>query len=52
VRIRECTCVQDIDEALTHITASLSCVDDPFRAQVIRRYIDDLLDKRNDLASG
>jgi len=52
VRIRECTCVQDIDEALTHITASLSCVDDPFRARVIRRYIDDLLDKRNDLASG
>jgi len=52
VRIRECTCVADIDEALTHITASLLCVDDPYRAQVIRRYIDDLLDKRNELARG
>jgi hypothetical protein len=52
VRIRECTCVDDIDEALAHITASLLYVDDPGRAQVIRRYIDDLLDKRNELARG
>lgn len=49
MNVRECTCVADIDEALARLRVGLTTAE-PCRAQVIRRYIDDLLDKRRELA--
>lgn len=48
MNVRECTCVADIDQALARLRAGL-LVAEPCRAQVIRRYIDELLDKRSEL---
>lgn len=49
VNVRECTCITDIDTALARLRVGLTTAE-PCRAEVIRRYIDELLDKRNELA--
>lgn len=48
MNVRECTCVEDVDEALARLHVGLQ--DAQRRVQVIQMYMDNLLAKRKELA--